>query len=312
MNFLSKCLLLGIVCLLILSLSACSSDSNGSDTLADDPNLQIILPDNVDVMAGGEFRFRLSGDGTLQTSDRIILESAEGISYVCSPCISLPRASVWYLPFFFQKLRSDAGTLERTDFKLTKVEGQDNFNLFVLGDMHLANRTNDDDQFLDFCKDLNAMRQSMTDQRTYALTLGDMTWDLYWYKNHYALPEYLSTMNAQFKNLQVFYTIGNHDNDYKTTSDAEAEGIYRSLIAPTYYSFNIGKVHFVVLDNIDCDAYDGTTDRNYKKSLSAQQLTWLEKDLKYVAINTPFIMAMHAHKYIIHKPMVHTRSTTMR
>ena len=398
MNFLSKYYWLG-VCLLILPLSACSGDSNGSDTLADDLNLQIILPDNVDIMAGGEFKFRLSGDGTLQTSDRIILESAEGISYVCPPlhittesfgvvlpseCItacykvyvkradrkkqlgschinvvasnidfkpqatstiygtvtagdvgiagvvvsdgvevavtnevgiyelasqkkngvvfvSIPSGyeveSDGILPLFFQKLRSDAGTLERTDFKLTKVEGQDNFNLFVLGDMHLANRTKDDDQFLDFCKDLNAMRQSMTDQRTYALTLGDMTWDLYWYKNHYALPEYLSTMNAQFKNLQVFHTIGNHDNDYKTTSDAEAEGIYRSLIAPTYYSFNIGKVHFVVLDNIDCDAYDGTTDRNYKKSLSAQQLTWLEKDLKYVSINTPIIMAMHAQVY---------------
>lgn len=399
MNFLSKYLLLWIVCLLTLPLVACSSDSNGSDTVVDDFNLQIALPDNVDITVGGEFSFQLSGDGTLQTSDRIILESAEGISYICPPLhittdsfsVLLPsecttgyykvyvkrtdrkkqlgrchinvvasnidfkpqatstiygtvtagnigiagvvvsdgvevattnEAGIYelasqkkngvvfifipsgyevesdgILPLFFQKLKSDASTLERTDFKLTKVDGQDNFKLFVLGDMHLANRTNDANQFLDFCKDLNAMLQSMTAQHTYALTLGDMTWDLYWYKNNYALPEYLSTMNAQFKKLQVFHTIGNHDNNYKTMSDTDAEGNYRSLIAPTYYSFNIGKVHFVVLDNIDCDAYDGTTDRNYKKSLSAQQLAWLEKDLKHVAIDTPIIMAMHAQVY---------------
>lgn len=85
MNFLSKYLLLWIVCLLTLPLVACSSDSNGSDTVVDDFNLQIALPDNVDITVGGEFSFQLSGDGTLQTSDRIILESAEGISYICPP-----------------------------------------------------------------------------------------------------------------------------------------------------------------------------------------------------------------------------------
>lgn len=194
-------------------------------------------------------------------------------------------------------MKASADNLERADFELTKVEGQEQFKLFVLGDMHLANRTNDAKQMAEFFADINAYRNTLAGQKMYALTLGDMTWDLYWYKNNYALPEYLSTMNSQIKNLQIFHTIGNHDNDYKTYSDADAEGNFRSLIAPTYYSFNLGKVHVVVMDDIDCDAYDGSTERNYRKALSAQQLAWLEKDLMQVDAATPIIMTMHAQVY---------------
>ena len=32
-------------------------------------------------------------------------------------------------------------------------------------------------------------------------SLGDMTWDLYWYSNSYALPEYLNTINNQVKGI---------------------------------------------------------------------------------------------------------------
>ena len=78
--------------------------------------------------------------------------------------------------------------MEQKDFKLTKVDGQDRYKLFLLGDMHLANRTNDAAQFTQFTTDLNAYMAQHSGQKMYALTLGDMTWDLYWYKNNYALP----------------------------------------------------------------------------------------------------------------------------
>ena len=68
-------------------------------------------------------------------------------------------------------------------------------------------------------------------------------------------------------------------------------------ICPTYYSFNIGKVHYVVMDDIDCSSYDGSTSRNYVKSLSAEQLDWLAKDLSHVAKTTPVVVAMHAQVF---------------
>ena len=51
-------------------------------------------------------------------------------------------------------MKGDAATTERVDFSLTEVEGQDNYKVFMLGDMHLANRTGDLGQFMDFTEDL--------------------------------------------------------------------------------------------------------------------------------------------------------------
>lgn len=241
-------------------------------------------------------------DGTevTVTDDKGIyeLKSAKKWGYVF---ISVPSgyevAAEGVFPQFYQTLKGAADVVEQKDFKLTKVDGQDRYKLFLLGDMHLANRTNDAAQFTQFTTDLNAYMAQHSGQKMYALTLGDMTWDLYWYKNNYALPQYRETINRQVKNLQIYHTMGNHDNDFMTTSDYDAAVKYVDCIGPTFYSFNIGQVHYVVMDNIDCSAYDGTDSRNYVKKLSNEQLKWLAKDLAYVDKSTPLIVAMHAQIY---------------
>lgn len=68
-------------------------------------------------------------------------------------------------------------------------------------------------------------------------------------------------------------------------------------IAPTYYSFNIGQVHYIVMDDIDCSNYDGTDSRNYSKRISSEQLDWLAKDLSYVDKATPLVIVMHAQVF---------------
>lgn len=241
-------------------------------------------------------------DGTevTVTDDKGIyeLKSAKKWGYVF---ISVPSgyevAAEGVFPQFYQTLKGAADVVEQKDFKLTKVDGQDRYKLFLLGDMHLANRTNDAAQFTQFTTDLNAYMAQHSGQKMYALTLGDMTWDLYWYKNNYALPQYRETINRQVKNLQIYHTMGNHDNDFMTTSDYDAAVKYVDCIGPTFYSFNIGQVHYVVMDNIDCSAYDGTDSRNYVKKLSNEQLKWLAKDLAYVDKSTPLLVAMHAQIY---------------
>ena len=84
--------------------------------------------------------------------------------------------------------------------------------------------------------------------------------------------EYITGTLGRFKLINTvgighLHTMGNHDNDMNATSDFDAEIRYRTVIAPTYYSFNIGKVHYVVLDDIDCSSYDGTDSRNYSKKI---------------------------------------------
>lgn len=226
------------------------------------------------------------------------LKSAKKWGYVF---ISVPSGyevpSVGVLPQFHRALKNSADVVERADFKLEKVDGQDSYKIFMLGDMHLANRTGDLGQFAQFTSDLTDYMTRHKGEKMYALTLGDMTWDLYWYSNSYYFPQYLNTVNSQIKNLQIFHTMGNHDNDFQTRSDYDAAVKYVDQICPTYYSFNIGKVHYVVMDDIDCSSYDGSTSRNYVKSLSAEQLDWLAKDLSYVAKTPPVVVAMHAQVF---------------
>lgn len=226
------------------------------------------------------------------------LKSAKKWGYVF---ISVPSGyevpSVGVLPQFHRALKNSADVVERADFKLEKVDGQDSYKIFMLGDMHLANRTGDLGQFAQFTSDLTDYMTRHKGEKMYALTLGDMTWDLYWYSNSYYFPQYLNTVNSQIKNLQIFHTMGNHDNDFQTRSDYDAAVKYVDQICPTYYSFNIGKVHYVVMDDIDCSSYDGSTSRNYVKSLSAEQLDWLAKDLSHVAKTSPVVVAMHAQVF---------------
>lgn len=226
------------------------------------------------------------------------LKSAKKWGYVF---ISVPSGyevpSVGVLPQFHRALKNSADVVERADFKLEKVDGQDSYKIFMLGDMHLANRTGDLGQFAQFTSDLTDYMTRHKGEKMYALTLGDMTWDLFWYSNSYYFPQYLNTVNSQIKNLQIFHTMGNHDNDFQTRSDYDAAVKYVDQICPTYYSFNIGKVHYVVMDDIDCSSYDGSTSRNYVMSLSAEQLDWLAKDLSHVDKTTPVVVAMHAQVF---------------
>lgn len=198
------------------------------------------------------------------------------------------------LPQIHMYTRLDASVPERVDFKVKAVGNQDNYKVIFLGDMHLANRNGDIGQFKGVMADFNKYRNTLGSSKVYAITLGDMTWDLYWYNNKYTLNNYVSTINECVTGMIMYQVIGNHDNDYKTTSNLAAKQPYRSTIAPNYYSFNIGNVHYVVLDDIDCSNYDGTTSRNYSEKLVSEQIEWLRKDLANVDKSTPLVIAMHS------------------
>ena len=198
------------------------------------------------------------------------------------------------LPEFSAALEKGATVAERKDFVLNKVSN-DNFTLFGLGDMHLANRNSDLKQFAGVASTLNSSIGKATG-KTYCLTLGDMTWDLYWYSQNYTFPQYLETANTYFKDIAFFHTMGNHDNDMNSTGDYDKAFRYTRDICPTYYSFNLGKVHFVVMDNIDYNSV-GTGDDNrgkYVLNYTAEQMAWLAKDLSYVDKATPVIITSHA------------------
>ncbi len=204
------------------------------------------------------------------------------------------------LPTFHKQLTKAANVAERVDFTLKNVGSQDEHTMLMFGDIHLARRTNDRNQFSSFVKDVNTFLGDNSGKKIYAMTLGDMTWDRYWITNNYSYSDYLKDAN-QIKGLSVFHTIGNHDHSMYYMGDYDTVKEYKELIAPTYYSFNIGKVHYVVMDDVECTNATASTDdkgnacyvRDYNAKIVNDQISWLQKDLATVPATTPIVLTMH-------------------
>lgn len=251
----------------------------------------VVVSDGVEVV-------KTDKDGVYQ------FKSAKKWGYVF---ISIPKGyevgSEGVLPQFHATLTEKADKAERHDFNLVKVN-QEKYRVYFLGDMHLADRTNDLNQFDNCMKEVKADIMD-DDVKSYVITLGDMTWDLYWYSRKYYFPQYLKSVNYYFKNaakqVQFFHTIGNHDHDMCKDGDFNTVIEYVKDIAPTYYSFNIGDVHYIVLDDILCTNVGGAAsakpERAYKSEVTDEQLKWLVKDLSYVSQTTPVIVTSHAPVY---------------
>ena len=215
--------------------------------------------------------------------------------------ISVPSgyevASRGVLPQFHKQVAKAVNVCERIDFNLYESGDQTNHTMLYFGDMHMANRTKDRAQFSTFTSEINEYVKANPDEKVYAITLGDMTWDQFWYANLYGFDQYLNDVNA-IQNLQIFHTIGNHDHDMNATGDFYTAAKFKEKLCPTYYSFNVGDIHYVVLDDIECtNASASTSDgsvRSYKNNLTSEVLDWLKKDLSFVPKTTPLVVTLHA------------------
>ena len=118
----------------------------------------------------------------------------------------------------------------------------------------------------------------------YASTSGDLVWDEY--RLH---PRYKAVW--QEAGIPMFPAIGNHDHDIHTCGDREADHYFKAVFGPTYYSFNRGNIHYVVLDDIN---YIGCHSKNYQEGITPAQLRWLERDLAFVPRGKAVVIIAHA------------------
>ena len=116
----------------------------------------------------------------------------------------------------------------------------------------------------------------------HGITVGDIAWD------ELKLFEDYNKAVAQM-NIPFFQCLGNHDMDYRKGGDETSDDTFQLTYGPTYYSFNRGQVHYVVMDNV---RYLGT-DRNYDGWIQQHQLDWLQKDLSFVPKNKLIVLCVH-------------------
>ena len=201
---------------------------------------------------------------------------------------------------------SDVAVHEEHSFTLNRVDNDRHIVIFG-ADTHLANRLNDITMFKQgFLASLDAEVARAGDVPVYSVLLGDLTWDVFWYQNNYTLANFMADMRFMMYPTILWPVIGNHDHDPSVPADDntdwDSSELWRTTVCPNYYSFNLGKVHYVVLDDVVYlnDATPGEDysegvvgDRNYRGAITAEQMAWLEKDLALIDSHTPLVVCMH-------------------
>lgn len=211
------------------------------------------------------------------------------------------------------QLNDDVTLQEEHNFELRRIDNH-RHTMIVGADAHLAARNSDKSQFKSgFAASVKRYVETLKDTSVYSTILGDLAWDQYWYANNYALPDFSNTLTANSWPIPFFPVMGNHDNDGATPAgndtDFKAAIPFRKTMAPSFYSYNLGDVHYVVLDDI---VYKNTFtagktysegivgDRDYGRYYTDEQLEWLRHDLELIQDKTtPVVVCMHIQNWAL-------------
>ncbi len=123
----------------------------------------------------------------------------------------------------------------------------------------------------------------------FSITVGDVVNDnLDLYPRHIEMMGHIGTAN--------WYLPGNHDINFESPDAHHANDTYKRYFGPVYYSFDVGQVHFVALNNVEYAGNKGNEsfdNGRYRGYISDDQLYWLERDLRYVDRDRLIVIATH-------------------
>ena len=144
----------------------------------------------------------------------------------------------------------------------------------------------------DFYLDMKEKAATITDRNVYGMMLGDLV-----HENMNLFTNYVAGLKTL--GFPMFNILGNHDNDYTAKNDTEGRRKYEEYLGPTYYSLNIGKQHYVVLDNLIMKIRSSDNSlRDYDQGLTDEVWQWLQNDLQYVDRSTTIMVAAHSPMFM--------------
>ena len=226
----------------------------------------------------------------------LVSEKRNGNVFITIPSgYEAPVAAGDVQPQYWAQLTAEPQTAERHDFTLTKVDN-DKHVILAITDIHISNQLGDREQLETIV--MPRIRSEVEKYRlqgipVYTMCMGDSSFDLFWYDFLFDIGDFRKTISKIGYPTPIFHTMGNHDNDGATEpnkdTDFNATKRYREVFGPTYYSFNIGKVHYIILDNLRyrnekrANMKPGKNmagARNYDHIVTEEQLEWLKKIIK--------------------------------
>lgn len=179
---------------------------------------------------------------------------------------------------------SKTNAKQQYDFELTPLQQDDtNHKFIVWADPQVKNNGDVKQMMAQSVPDVKELVASFgAGALVHGMTVGDIVWD-----KHELFEDYDKAVAGT--GIPFFQVLGNHDMDYRKGGDDVSDDTFEALYGPTYYSFNRGKVHYVVLDDV---RYLGT-ERDYDGYLAEHQLVWLKKDLEFVPKDHLVVIGLH-------------------
>lgn len=166
------------------------------------------------------------------------------------------------------------------DFPLYPQDEPDKFKAVLFADPQP--RTQEEIDFVSH----DVVEELVGTDATFGVTLGDIMFDRL---------SLFDSQNAAIALIGIpwYNVVGNHDINLDAPDDFHSNETFKSVFGPPYYSFDYGKVHFIVLDDVEWFAGEGDKRGHYKGGLDKRQMAFIKNDLALVPQEQLIVLFMH-------------------
>ena len=212
------------------------------------------------------------------------------------------------LPLFYKRLSEEVMVdgVYRLEFVLDKMQvNPDRYSVLMVADPQPRPRDRAFDKVgyhsLDCCNDLyRDMRETGSvirhNRPCYAIVLGDIV-----HETMELFEDYINDGTSKM-GFPTFNVIGNHDHDTQSLTDVEGAWAFEEKFGPSNYSFNLGKVHYIVIDNVIQSFKNGSLTTT-TVGLRDDILEWIKSDLSYVDKSSTIMICMHSPMFVTNKSL---------
>ena len=200
------------------------------------------------------------------------------------------------MPKIYKKIAMGDNDVVQRSFKLERTGKKKRFTLLALADVQIGR----DDEVDDARRGGVAPADALTCSRNWRPPFTAFRWATW---SGTTCPS-TSVYKQRIRKIgvPVFQVIGNHDHNKAITVDGRMPmPASEAAFGPTYYSYNIGDCHFIVLDDV---LYTGSSIL-YRRHHRDEQMAWLEQDLKYVPKDKLIIIGLHIATSRRNRPTSH-------
>lgn len=169
---------------------------------------------------------------------------------------------------------------ESVDFPLSPQAEPEQFHALLFGDPQPRNQ-----QEVDWIAH-DVVEELIGTDASFGVTLGDIAFDDL--TTFEPLNRAIALLGIPWYNV-----IGNHDVNVDARVRRHANETYERVYGPSYYSFDHGPVHFLVLDDIEWLYDEGKGKGEYRGGFGPEQIEFIKTDLAQIPPDQLVVLMMH-------------------